>query len=255
MKKLLPISLITLIIGCDSSITSNDDNYDWSVINVDEKTLDDDEKSITILYTEEEKMNIHGELFNENTSIKLLKNFNMTKDGNKRLTEIKHVFKECEHRSEMFGTKVLKACIKGTGIDDNATKKSSSIIYDLDKELIKVSYENINDSLYIFDTVINENVDLDWIHTHFSYDINTKIGNAKVGFANGEMMICDNYMPNSIHKCEYKGIKKEIPPTISGDIFSDLDYRANERFVDITARFDQEVVGKYLSYLQGSGLY
>lgn len=254
MKKLLPISLVALVSACDSSIALNN-SYDWSVINVDEKTLDDDDKSTTILYTKEEKVNIHGDLFNEVASIKLLKNFDRTKDGNNRLTEVKHVFKECEHRAEMFGSKVLKTCIKGTGINDSVTKKSSSIIYDIDKELITVSYENINDSVYIFDTVINENVELDWVHTHFSYNINTKVGSVKVGFTNGEAMTCDNYMPNSIHQCEYKGIKSEIPPMISDDIFSDLDYKANEKFVDITARFDQEIAGKYLDYLQGSGLY
>lgn len=255
MKGLLVVSFTTLLTGCYSSVQPNENFFDWSVISVDEEKVDDDGKSITVLYTKEEKVNIYDDLFNANTSIKYLKNFDRTTDGNNRLTEVKTVFKECNYRTEIIGAMTLKRCVKGTGIDVNSIKKSASITDEMDRELIKVSYEKIDDALYMFDTVINKSIGLDWVSTHLSYNINTKVGNVSVGFLNGDTMICDNYMPNSIHTCEYRGIKKDIPPTISDAIFSELDYKANEKFVDTNVRLDQEVAEQYLNHLQGSGLY
>jgi len=259
MKKLLPISLMILITSCDSSSAYKEEqnkyNFQWRNIDQSDSFIGIDTNYVSIKSHEYHKVNKLDDLFIYNISIELLQNFNRVKDGNKRSTKIKRVFKKCDDKLEYFGSITRRNCIKGTGIDDNSIYESASIV-DYDHNLvIDVSYKEKNNSLYTFNTIVNKNVGLGWINTNFSYDINTKIGSVKVGFSNGETMICDNYMPNSIHTCEYRGVKREVPPIISGDIFDYLDYRANEKFVDVTARFDQDVVELYLNYLQGSGLY
>lgn len=258
MKKIiLAVVLIAVFVFYYSLSRGENDPkvYKWQFKDVETEKVGSDSNYVSTSIEEGIKVNGYGQLFNLDPSIKDIQHFKINRDGNKRVNKTTAVFLECDYKSEYFGETEIKSCKKGTGIDNTYTYLSSSTFNRYNEEIIKVSYTNKNDLIHTFDTIINKNIGLGWVNTNLVYNSKKEKVKIKVGFNDGQTMVCDGHLYDTIQYCEYKGKNIELPnftmPTIKGRILEKLGYN----FTDTTIRLDQEVVNIIFEDMKINGLY